>query len=185
MRSALIPLADGFEELEAVSVADVLRRGAVKVTLAAIGESLEVTGANGITVKADAFFSEAEKGEYDVIVLPGGGPGTERLKSSEALIERLRRQKDEHRLIAAICAAPTVLVEAGVLGEGTHVTCYPTCQMELDRPWSPASVVADGGIITSQAPGTALLFALVILQHIAGEAMANKVSRGMVTDVLG
>jgi putative intracellular protease/amidase len=85
---------------------------------------------------------------------------------------------------AAICAAPTVLVEAGVLDEGVHVTCYPTCQMELDRPWSPASVVADGGIITSQAPGTALLFALVVLQHLCGDIIARKVARGMVSDVL-
>jgi 4-methyl-5(b-hydroxyethyl)-thiazole monophosphate biosynthesis len=184
MRTALVPLADGFEELEAVSVIDVLRRGGVKVTTAAIGDSLEVTGANGVTVKADAFFADAEKSEYDVIVLPSGGPGTERLKASEPLAGRLRRQKEERRLLAAICAAPTVLVEAGVLDEGVHVTCYPTCQMELDRPWSPASVVSDGGIITSQAPGTALLFALVVLQHLCGDVIARKVARGMVTDVL-
>lgn len=184
MRNALVPLADGFEELEAVSVIDVLRRGGVKVTTAAVGESLYVVGANSMTVKADKFFADAEGETYDVIVLPGGGPGTERLKASEQVLERLRRQREERRLLAAICAAPTVLVEAGVLDENIHVTCYPTCQMELDRPWSPASVVADGGIITSQAPGTALLFALVVLQHLCGDTVAHKVARGMVTDVL-
>ena len=96
----------------------------------------------------------------------------------------LRRHNDEGRLICAVCAAPTVLVEAQVVAPGIHLTCYPTCQMQLDRPWSPAPVVAEGNIITGQAPGSALLFALVVLQTLAGEKVAQKVARGMVTDVL-
>ena len=100
------------------------------------------------------------------------------------MIRRLQRQHEENRLICAICAAPTVLVAAGVLDEDVHVTCYPTCQMDLDREWSPAPVVSDGMIITGQAPGSALLFSLVVLQALVGSPVAKKVARGMVTDVL-
>lgn len=183
MARALVPIAEGFEEIEAVTVIDVLRRGGVEVVTASIGDRLEVRGAHGMTITADAAFSAAGEDEYDVIVLPGGGAGTDNLRSCEPLLERLRRQRSEKRLLAAICAAPLVLVEAGVLDE-EHVTCYPACQMELDRPWRNAPVVADGLVITGQAPGSAMLFALVVLQYIQGEAQAGKVARAMVTDVL-
>ena len=184
MARVLVPLADGFEEVEALTVVDVLRRGGQEVVTAAIGESLETKGAHGIQVKADALFEDVEDDPFAAIVLPGGGEGTERLKNSDALMRRLQRQAAEGGLLCAICAAPTVLVEAGVLEPGVHVTCYPTCQMELDRQWSPAPVVADGNVITGQAPGSALLFSLIVLQTLAGEAVARKVARLMVTDVL-
>ena len=184
MAKVLVPLADGFEDIEAVTVVDVLRRGGVEVTTASVHETIAVRSAHGIEMKADALFSEVGDLAYEAIVLPGGGEGTENLKSCGELAERLRRQRDEGGLLCAICAAPTVLVEAGVLDPGLHVTCYPTCQMELDRAWSPAPVVADGGVITGQAPGSALLFSLVVLQHLVGEAASQRVARGMVTDVL-
>lgn len=184
MSRVLIPLADGVEELEAVAIIDVLRRGGVSVTTAALRDDLEVRGAHGIGLRADALFAEAAEEAYDAIVLPGGGEGTENLKRSEALIQRLQRQNAQGKLLCAICAAPTVLVEAGVIAEGLHVTCYPTCQMDLDREWSPAPVVADGNVITGQAPGSAVLFALVVLQALVGVPTAKKVARGMVTDVL-
>ena len=184
MARVLIPLAEGFEEVEVVTVADVLRRGGVGVVIAAIGETLETKGSHDMTLMADALFSDVESSSYDAIILPGGGPGTERLRNSDALVRRLRRQAEEGRLLCAICAAPTVLVEAGVLEPDVHVTCYPTCQMELDRPWSPVPVVADGNVITGQAPGSAMLFALIVLQTLAGEPAARKVARAMVTDVL-
>ena len=152
--------------------------------MASIHDSLDVKGAHGISVRADALFADVADAEYDAIVLPGGGEGTENLKNSDALFRRLRRQDSERRLLCAICAAPTVLVEAGVIAPGIHVTCYPTCQMQLDRQWTPAPVVAEGNVITGQAPGTALLFGLVVLQALAGEKVAQKVARGMVTDVL-
>jgi len=184
MAKVLVPLANGFEELEAVAVVDVLRRGGVEVVTASIHDLLDVKGAHGMSVRADALFADVADAEYDAIVLPGGGEGTENLKNSDALFRRLRRQESEGRLLCAICAAPTVLVEAGVIAPGIHVTCYPTCQMQLDRQWTPAPVVAEGNVITGQAPGTALLFGLVVLQALAGEKVAQKVARGMVTDVL-
>ncbi|MCR5414906.1 MAG: DJ-1/PfpI family protein [Kiritimatiellae bacterium] len=182
MSNALVILAEGFEDVEAVTSIDVLRRGGVDVVSAALGDSLEVESAHGIKMRADAFLKDAAGDEYDVVLLPGG-PGTENLKKSGLVSGILRRQKDSGRLIAAICAAPTVLVEAGVLAN-EHITCYPSCRGDLDRPCAGVPVVADGQIITGEAPGASLLFALVVLQAIAGDTVARKVARGMVTDVL-
>lgn len=185
MARVLVPLAKGFEDIEAVTVVDVLRRGGVEVVTASISDSVEVESAHGIAVKADALFRDVYGDEYDAIVLPGGGEGTENLRHCEPLIVRLRRQNEERRLICAICAAPVVLVEAGVAEEGRHMTCYPSMMLELDRSYVNVPVVADGNLITGQAPGSAMLFALVILQTLVGEAKTRKISRGMVTDVLG
>lgn len=182
MATALVPLADGFEEIEAVAIIDVLRRGGVAVTTAHIGQSDCVRGAHGMALKADAPFGEAAERQYDAIVLPGGGEGTANLAKCEALADRLHRQKEEGGLLCAICAAPTVLVDAGVADPGLHMTCYPSMMMELDRPYSNVPVVADGDLITGQGPGTATLFAIVVLQALAGEAVARRVAREMVAN---
>ena len=176
---ALIVLADGFEDVEAVTPVDVLRRGGVEVVTASLSGDRKVRSAHGITMLADA-----SKDDFDAVILPGGGEGTENLRASRELAELLRRQKDEGRLICAICAAPLALVDAGVLDEGQHVTCYPSCALDLDRPCAGVPVVADGNVITGQAPGSALLFSLVVLSALADEKIAAKVARGMVTDVL-
>ncbi len=181
---ALIVLADGFEDVEAVAAIDVLRRGGGEVVTASLSGRREVRSAHGVTMLADASFADAADEAYDAIVLPGGGEGTQNLKASAELAERLRKQKADGGLLCAICAAPTVLVEAGVLDEGQHVTCYPTCALDLDRPCAGVPVVADGNVITGQAPGSAVLFALVVLQALTDEKNAAKVARGMVTDVL-
>ena len=184
MAMVLVPLADGFEEIEAVAVVDVLRRGGVDVVTASVHDRLEVKGAHGMVLKADQQFDEAQRETYDAIVLPGGGKCAETFRQFQPLHARLQRQRDEHRLLCAICAAPTVLEAAGVLDENVVVTCYPLCRDELERPWSPAPVVADGNVITGQAPGTALLFGFVVLRTLVGERVARKVAQGMVTDVL-
>ncbi len=184
MSRLLIPLADGFEEVEAVTAIDVLRRGGVDVVTAAIGSSVQVKGAHGIVMSADVRLAEVLEEDFLAILLPGGGEGVENLKRSEKLFGVLRRHNGVGRLLCAICAAPLVLVAAGVVGEGIHITCYPTCQMELDRQWSPAPVVVEGNVVTGQGPGTSQLFALVVLKLLAGEQVARKVARAMVTDVL-
>ncbi len=181
---ALIVIADGFEDVEAVAAIDVLRRGGVEVVTASLSGRREVRSAHGVVMLADASFADVSGEVYDAIVLPGGGDGTQNLKASAELAERLRKQKADGGLLCAICAAPTVLVEAGVLDEGQHVTCYPTCALDLDRPCAGVPVVADGNVITGQAPGSAVLFALVVLQALTDEKNAAKVARGMVTDVL-
>ena len=184
MANVLIPLANGFEDIEAITVIDVLRRGGVEVVTASIHDTLEVWSAHGVSLKADALLADVGSEPYDAIVLPGGGEGTRNLKQCAALTERLRQQHEEGGLLCAICAAPTVLVAAGVLDPDIQVTCYPSCQDELDREWVPAPVVTDGKVITGQAPGSALLFALVVLQTLVGVPVAEDVAEGMVTDVL-
>ena len=184
MAKVLVPLADGFEEIEAVTVVDVLRRGGVEFVTASIHDRLDVRGAHGMKIAADRHFDEAQRDFYDAIVLPGGGGCAAAFKQLQTLHERLRRQHDEHRFLCAICAAPTVLETAGVLDEGVEVTCYPTCREDLERPWTPAPVVVDGTVITGQSPGAAVLFALVVLKSLAGEQVARKVAQGMVTDVI-
>ena len=183
MAKALVLLANGFEEIEALTAVDVLRRGGIEVVTASIHDSTGVRGAHGVSVKADATLSAVASAAYEAIILPGGGEGTENLRSSEAVLDLLRYQKGEGRLLCAICAAPTVLVEAGVLDPNQHVTCYPSCQMELDRPWVNQPVVVHGDVITGQAPGTSLLFALVVLKTLAGGAVASRVAREMVADI--
>ena len=184
MAKVLVPLANGFEDIEAITIVDVLRRGGVGVVTASIHDTVEVRSAHGVVLRADALLDDAVDEAYEAVVLPGGGEGTQNLKGSEVLRERLLRQNEERRLLCAICAAPTVLVEAGAVDKDLQVTCYPTCQMDLDREWASAPVVADGNVITGQAPGSAMLFALVVLQALVGPVVARKVARGLVTDVL-
>ena len=178
--SALVPLAEGFEEIEAVSIVDVLRRGGVEVVVAAVGDALEVNGAHGMSVRADAPLAEVIDRDFDAIVLPGGGEGTDNLRKCDALLARIVRQREQHGLVAAICAAPTVLSDAGILTPNQHATCYPTCQLELDCQWINQPVVEHNGIVTGRAPGSATIFALVVLKVLVGEQSARKVARGMV-----
>ena len=181
---ALVVLADGFEDVEAVTIIDVLRRGGVSVTTATLNDSCETRSAHNLVIKADARFVEAEKDDYDAVILPGGGEGTANLRNSSAVLERLRRQRDSGGLICAICAAPLVLMEAEVLEPGQQVTYYPSCFEEADRPSAGVPVVSDGLVITGQAPGASLLFALVVLQALTNDRQAQKVAHGMVTEII-
>ena len=177
-------LADGFEETEALAPVDILRRAGIHVCTVGVGGDV-IRGSHNIYVTADIHIDRFEINEgIEGVILPGGMPGTKNLLADERVLDAVRYCNDNGLFVCAICAAPTVLVEAGVLEPGVHVTCYPTCQMDLDRPWSPVPVVADGNVITGQAPGSALLFGLVVLQTLAGGSAARKVARAMVTDVL-
>lgn len=181
---AVVLLAEGFEDIEAVTVIDILRRGGVNTVTASIGESLEVISAHNVVVRADRRLCDLGENVWDALILPGGMPGTANLAASSLVVDALKRHAAEERLICAICAAPTVLVSSGVLPPRVHVTCYPTCAVDLDRASANVPVVADGNFITGQAPGSAMLFGLVILQHLMGDEVASKVAKGMVTNVL-
>ncbi len=181
MKTALVPLADGFEEIEAVAVIDVLRRGGVEVVTASIGADRCAVSAHGIRMETDAALRDVIDNDWDAIVLPGGGEGTANLMACEELAVRLRRQKfDDGGLVCAICAAPTVLAAADVLDD-EDVTCYPSCVGDMGRPVVDAPAVADGQIITGRGPGAAITFALAVLAHLAGEDVAHEVAHGMVT----
>ena len=181
MKNALVPLADGFEEIVAVAIIDVLRRGGVEVVTASLGADRRSVSAHGIRMETDAALTEVIDNAWDAIVLPGGGEGTANLLACEELAMRLRRQKfDDGGLLCAICAAPTVLAAADVLDD-EDVTCYPTCAQDMGRPIVDAPAVADGQIVTGRGPGAAITFALAVLANLVDEETAHNVARGMVT----
>lgn len=177
----LVAFANGFEDIEAVSIVDVLRRGGVEVIAASLNAEPYAVSAHGIQMSTDAVLSDVLEDEYDAIILPGGGEGTKNLKNCDPLLQRLRKQKEIGGLVCAICAAPIVLEAAGVLDDES-VTCYPSCRSEMGRHVDDVPVVADGQIITGQAPGSATLFALVVLAHLTDDKTAHNVANGMVTD---
>ena len=172
---ALVPLADGFEELEAVTIIDVLRRAGVEVTVAALGPS-PVTGSHAIRVEADASLDAVQADVFDAVVLPGG-PAAQRLRDDERVKAVVRRLAREGRLVAAVCAAPIALEAAGVLA-GKRATVYPG-NLLASAEQVEERVVVDGSIITSRGPGTALEFALALVEKLAGRAKAAEVARAM------
>ena len=180
---ALIALADGFEEVEAVTIVDVLRRGGVQAELVSINGTTSVRGAHGVTMESDLRWEEiaSRLDAYDAIVLPGGGEGTNRLKTDPRVLAAVREFDRTHRFVCAICAAPTVLAAAGLLA-GRQATCYPSCAPELGDSYSEAPVVTDDNIITGSGPGTATIFSLVLLMHFTDESVARQVADGMLAD---
>lgn len=170
MPDALVVLAEGFEEIEAVTVIDVLRRASVEVTVAALTSS-PVRGARRIAVQADVPLAEVESRSFDAVVLPGGMPGAKHLKEDPRVLELVRRQVAAGKLTAAICAAPIALEAAGVL-EGRRATCYPGYDLPSAR-MSEERVVEDGPIVTSRGVGTALDFALALVARLVGPERAK------------
>jgi len=178
--NVLVPLPDGVEPLEAVTIVDVLRRANVSVTTASLTASLTVQAAHKITLAADALWPALDLDAFDAIALPGGGKGTENLLADQRVIETVRAFAASNRTVAALCAAPTLLAKAGLLHE-RRATCYPTCAELLGASYDDAPVVVDGNIITSQGPGTAILFALVLVQLFTNEEVARTVAERLLT----
>lgn len=176
----LIPLANGVEELEAVTLIDVLRRGGIDVTSASLTETLPVKGSRSVTLLADASWASLDIAGFDALVLPGGGKGTEHLAADTRVLDAVRSFDEAGKLVAALCAAPTVLAAAGILN-GRKATCYPTCADQLGTAYDDAPVIADGNVITSQGPATAMLFALVLIQHLTDDETAQRVAEGLLT----
>lgn len=177
MPGALVPLAHGFEEIEAVTVIDILRRGGIAVTTAGLGGAT-IQGSHGIAVTADRTLDETCSG-FDAIVLPGGMPGATHLAQSRLLTDLLRDASQRGALCAAICAAPVVLAQAGLLA-GKRATCYPGLEEQLTGAViSTEAVVVDATIITSRGVGTALDFALAITHYLLQDATAQQVGRAV------
>jgi len=185
MASVLLPLATGFEELEAVGLIDVMRRGGIEVRVVYIEDELHhdgvVTGANGISVKADMSIKNVISDDFDMMVLPGGWDGTYALAEHARVIELVQEFKAK-KMIGAICAAPYVLNKAGVLGD--NYTCYPGVEDEIGHPGyrDDLKVVEDGNVLTSQGPGTAVCFGLAIVKKLVGEESMQAVKDGMLLD---
>jgi 4-methyl-5(b-hydroxyethyl)-thiazole monophosphate biosynthesis len=178
-KKVLVPLAQGFEELEAIAIIDVLRRAEIEVTLAGVRQKT-VSGANGIRVESDKLISEVSASEFDMIVLPGGWGGTDILAGDENVQNILKEMNKSEKKIGAICAAPFALSEAGVLGE--NFTCYPSVEERIEKNggYNPEKmVVRDGNVITSRGPGTALCFGLQIVRDLIGEDMYLGLKEGL------
>ena len=174
-------LADGFEEIEAISVADILRRAAIPVQMVSIMGKKEVMGAHNIGVITDVLFENVDYSNVDMMILPGGGRGTQNMAEHSGLTEQLTKQAMDGKWIAAICAAPTVLGKLGLLA-GKAAACYPGCESELTGAIvsvSP-SVIVDGKIITSRGPGTSFDFALKIVEILKGAEVTNSLKEQMI-----
>ncbi len=183
-KTVLIPLAPGFEEIETIAVVDVLRRAGARVTLAGTGdEVLPVKGSRGVLVVPDALLKTQEPEDFDLIVLPGGQPGTKNLMESEKLINTLQAMEKQGKQLAAICAAPLVLQKAGLI-QDQKITSHPSVEKELERGcYSEDRVVVDGKIVTSRSPGTAIEFALKLVEILFGPEMVDKVNAGMMAQL--
>lgn len=180
MKKTAILFADGYEEVEALTVVDLLRRAKIGCDIVALEESDAVTGSHGIRVGADKRLSELDIGEYDGLILPGGMRGVNNLAADERVLALLRDFAGAGKLTAAICAGPTVLAKAGLL-VGRKATCYPGMEDQLTGALPCAEpVVKDGSILTSRGLGTAIPFALALVAYFCGEKQAQALAKAIV-----
>ena len=176
--SVLVPLAEGFEEIEAVTIIDVLRRAGCDVVVAGL-RSGDVRGAHDLVLGTDVTLDEVDAGSVGALVLPGGMPGTTHLAADERILDLVRALESTQKPVAAICAAPMVLARAGVL-EGRSATSHPSVRDRLaGAQVSEERVVDSDRVITSQGPGTSLEFALGLVARFVGEKQAADLAEAM------
>ena len=180
MKKTAILFAHGYEEVEALTVVDLLRRAKIGCEILSVADSGHVTGSHGISIGADRNFSGTDFSQYDGVILPGGMPGTTNLAADERVLALLRSFAAAGKLTAAICAAPTVLAKAGLL-EGKKAVCYPGMEEQLTgAKVSFDPVAVDGTVITSRGLGTAIEFALSIVQYFEGKERAEALASSVV-----
>lgn len=179
MPKVLVPLAQGCEEIEAITVIDILRRAKIEVLAAGL-DAQAVRASRGVMLLPDTTLELALQHEFDMIVLPGGQPGTNNLKADPRIIALLQRMSAQDKYIAAICAAPSVLAVAGLL-DGKRATSFPGALDAFKRVHlQHAAIVEDGKLITSRGPGTAMDFALLLVERLAGKIKKDEVEAGLV-----
>ncbi|MCP5276792.1 MAG: DJ-1/PfpI family protein [Thiobacillus sp.] len=181
MPSVLVPLAPGFEDLEATSIVDILRRADIEVITASLAPGL-VQGARGMRVQPDAQLDDVLERDFDMIALPGGMPGAENLKNDSRIQALLKRMAAAGKYTTAICAAPIALAQAGLL-DNRRATSYPGFIDKLKPPgatYLADPVVVDGKVVTSRGPGTAMDFALTLVELLAGRGKRDQVEAGLV-----
>lgn len=183
-KQALVPIADGSEEIEAVTIIDVLRRAGVEVTVASVGvgKTKQITAARGTNIVADSFIADCADKAWDLIAIPGGTEGADHLAASEILDQLLRSQAQQGKFYAAICAAPAVVLGSkGLLADKT-ATSHPRFYQSLiaKEVDTESRVVVDGNCITSQGPGTAIDFALELVEQLCGIVKREEVASPLV-----
>jgi 4-methyl-5(b-hydroxyethyl)-thiazole monophosphate biosynthesis len=177
MPTVLVILPEDFEEIEAITPIDILRRAGADVTVAALGPGIRVKGRNGIALQADAILDTVQGRKFDCLFLPGG-PGVRHLRADPRVAGLVRSQNLAGRWLAAICAAPTVLNDAGVLS-GRRYTAHFSVAAELPQVLESERVVADGKILTSRGPGTALDFGLLLVEKLFSAEKSSEVARSI------
>lgn len=178
MSRVLVPLAAGFEDLEAITVTDLLRRAGLTVVIAGLDGQIQ-RGSRGVMLQPDTTLEAALTHDFDMLVLPGGQPGTNNLKADARIIGLVQKMVAEGKYVTAICAAPSVLAAAGVL-DGKRATSFPGAldaypQVQQQR----AAIVEDGKLITSRGPGTAMDFALTLIERLVSKATRDEVEAGL------
>lgn len=169
MPEVLVPIANHVEDIETVTIIDVLRRAQINVTAASIHDYKLIMAARGTKIEADCLLSDCIDRDWDLVVLPGGMPGAENLSAHQPLINLLRQQKRANKYYAAICASPAVVFAPHGLLDCNQATCYPTMQNKLpDTTRAAETTVVDGNCITSQGPGTAMEFSLTLVELLIG-----------------
>jgi len=180
--TVLVPVAHGTEEIEAVVVADVMVRAGCAVTVASVETTHQITASRGVKLVADCLMGECTDRAWDLVVLPGGMPGATRLGENADLARILKEQHAKAALIGAICAAPAVVLEAQGYLDGLHATCHPAFVKDLkDASRAGDRVVVSGNVVTSKGPGTAIEFALALVELVCGKAKRDEVEGPMVT----
>ena len=179
MKRVLVPLAPGFEEIEAITVIDVLRRAGAEVVVAGTQAGI-IKGAHGLQVTPDRELSGVTADRFDMIVLPGGGEGVENLRKDPRVLALVKEFIAKEKPVAAICAAPSILSEAGLL-RGRQATSYPSYKevVAAAAVYSEERVVTDGKLVTSRGPGTAMEFALKLVEILAGPEKVSELKRAM------
>lgn len=178
MPKVIILLAQGCEEIEAVTVIDILRRAGITVVSAGL-DSQPVRASRGVMLVPDTTLDAALHDSFDMVVLPGGQPGTRNLNADQRVIALLQKMAQQGKHVAAICAAPAVLASAGLL-DGKKATSFPACLNGYSNiKLQDSAVVEDGNLITSRGPGTAMDFALVLVERLAGKAKRREVEAGL------
>ncbi|MFH0933750.1 MAG: DJ-1 family glyoxalase III [Pseudomonadota bacterium] len=179
MPCVLLPLAQGSEELEAVTVLNILRRAGIEAVSASL-DGHPIRGSRGTMILPDTSLDEALKRRFDMVVLPGGQPGTNNLKADSRIIKLVQRMAADDCFVCAICAAPSVLAAAGLL-DGKQATGFPGALDAFPKvSRQTGAVVEDGKLITSRGPGTAMDFALTLVERLAGKAKRDEVEAGLV-----
>lgn len=181
MARVAVILAEGFEEIEAVSIIDVLRRADIEVVSLSLVDQLYVRGAHAITIACDQSIHALGEASWDMVILPGGWDGTRLLAKDPNAIALLRSIDQNGGRIGAICAAPFALEAAGVLKEG--YTCYPSIETQMQtRGWCDTPIVRSDNIITARGPGNAICFALAIVHDLMGPEMAQRIRGALLAD---
>lgn len=182
-KRVLVPIADGTEMIEALSIVDVFRRAGVTVDLASVGD-LEITSSHNVKIGADVLIDDCVERNYDLIALPGGIPGAENLRNSSTLTEILKKHSQADKLYGAICAAPSVILQHHGLLEGKRATGHPFFVEDLQNLADPSEkVVVDQNCVTSRGAGTAVDFSLELLGQLMGEEKMKEVAKGMALDL--